>query len=323
MKNYLLFLFLFLGSTAFTQQSEQFYQTVNGEYAFKFDGNICTLYELSRYENYIYREWELTHTGEFKNPSDSIGILFSNGVYAVSYDYKDFRVLKLKNGKPKNRLTFLAGKLDNPAKVYEGINYAYWDAIYRKTIDRISREYPLFNDYYYRNRLEVWDSFDFKQVLPEVFETLANRQNELLSDSLSNTNRGLIALNDSIEEQLDVLDLETLKSNFLSRPIHNYAYSTYTDEMLESVAENRPDLFFALAESFPNERNPIFDNVLYARRANKVLKKYDTDSPVKKEYLKYKRKQSLKGGLILTGAILLETAVIGGLVTGVVYLFAH
>jgi hypothetical protein len=323
MKKYLLFLFLFLGFAAFTQQTEQFYQTVNGEYAFKFDGDICILYELSRYDSYVYQEWDLTQTAEFKKQSDSLGILFSNGLMAISYDYKYFRVLELKRGKPKDRLTFLAKKLDNPAKVYEGINHAYWNAVYKQTIDQISRDYPLFNDYYYRHGFDAWNSFDFKQALPEEFESLANRQNEFIRDSLSNTNRRLIALNDSIEDQMDVLDLETLKSNFLSRPMYNYAYSTYTDEMLESVAENRPDLFFALAESLPKEKEFIFDQVLYTGDASKSLRKYSTDSPVKKEFLKYKRKESLKGGLILTGAVLLETGVIGGLVTGMVYLFAH
>ena len=323
MKNYLLFFSLFSINPVFSQQAAQFYQTVNGEYAFKFDGNSCTLYELSRYETYVYRKGELTHAGEFKKQSDSLGIIFSNGIFAISYDYKYFRVLKLKNGKPKDRLTFLAKKLENPAKIHEGINHAFWDAEYRKTIDQISRDFPLFSDYYYRNGFEVWNSFNFKQALPEEFEALANLQNDLLRDSLSNTNLKLIELNESINNQMDTLTIEPLKSNFLSHPLYNYAYSEYTDQMLESLAEKRPDLFFRLADSQFNEKKFIFDQVLYARNANKALKKYDTDSPVKKEYLKYKRKESLKGGLILTGAIFLESAIIGGLVTGIVYMVAN
>lgn len=323
MKNCLLFLILFLISPAFAQQPEQFYQTVNGEYAFKFDGNRCTLYELPGYDGYVYREWELTHAGEFKDQSDSLGILFSNGVFAISYDYKYFRVLKLKRGKAKNRLTFLAKKLDDPSRIYEGINHTYWDAVYRKTINETKHNYPLFEEYYYRNGSVIWRSFDFKQASPEEFEVLANRQNELLKDSLSNTNLELIALNDSIEKHMDSLTLEELKGNFLSRPLHHYAYGEYTDQMLGSVAEKRPDLFFELVESLPNEKEFIFDQVMYTRDANKVLKKYHTDSPVKKEYLKYKRRENLKGGFILTGAILLETGMIGGLITGIVYLSVH
>ncbi|MDF3026112.1 MAG: hypothetical protein K0S23_419 [Fluviicola sp.] len=322
MKNCLLFLFLILGSAAFTQQTEQFYQTVNGDYAFKLDGKTCILYELSRYDNYVYKEWELTHAGEFKNTSDSIGIIFSNGVFAISYDYKYFRVLKLKHGKPKDRLTFLARKLDDPGKIYEGINRAYWEVLYRKTINQINSDYPLFSDYYYRNGPLVWESFDFKQALPEEFESLANRQNELIRDSLANTNMRLIALNDSIEKHMNVLTPEMLKKNFLSRPLHDYSYGMYTDEMLESVAEKRPDLFFDLAEALPNERTFIFDQVVYSR-ANKALKRYNTDSPIKKEYLKYKRRENWKGGLALTGAVLLETGIIGGLITGIVYLSDH
>lgn len=321
MKKILLFFALFLMRSAFAQP-EQFYQTVNGDYAFKFEGNVCQLYALSDYENRVYREWELGPVHKTIG-QDSSRILFSNGQYAISYDYKYFRVLKLKNGKSKKRLTFPAKKLDDPVKIYEGINRAYWDVLYRKTIDQVNRDYPLFSDYYYGNGPSVWESFDFKQALPEEFETLANRHNELLSDSLSNTNLKLIALNDSIKNQMNTLTLEVLKRNFLSHPLYNYSYSQYTDELLESVAEKRPDLFFDLAESLPNERKFIFDQVIYARNANKALKRYDTDSPIKKEYLKYKRKENWKGGLILTGAVLLETAVIGGLVTGIVYLSVH
>lgn len=169
----------------------------------------------------------------------------------------------------------------------------------------------------------MWNSFQFKQAVPEEFEVLAKEQNELLRDSLSNTNSKCIALNDYIEKNINSLTLEELKNNFLSRPPHDYLYGEYTSEMIELVAEKRPDLFFALAESLPEEQETIFNQVTLDRDVKKSLKNYETDSPIKKEYFKFRRKENLKWVFIASGFILLETAIVGGIVTGIVYLAVH
>lgn len=317
MKNCLFILLIFLTTSAFAQETEQFYQTSNGEYAFKLDGNTCILYELSRYGNTVYRQWEIYPTYSTKSQLDSLGILFSNGQYAISYDSKYFRVCDLKNGKVKDRRTYVAKKLTDPSKVYEAINHSYWNTLYRETMDHT---YPLFNYHYHYEGHSIWDSLPFKQAIPEEFNVLANQHNQLLKDSLALTNQQLISLNDSIEKNMNILTLGELKSNLLSRPLHVYLYDEYQDEMLESVAERRPDLYFDLVEALPTEKEYLFGQV-YSHDAVRSLKRYRTDAPVKKEFLKYRRKERALAGLITTAVVFLDTAVIGGVVTGFVYLF--
>jgi hypothetical protein len=135
---------------------------------------------------------------------------------------------------------------------------------------------------------------------------------------LTSTNKQLISLNDSIEKNIHALTVEELKNNLMSRPIHIPAYDEYQEIMLESVAVKRPDLFFELVESLPDEKKYLFNKV-YAGDAFKSLKKFDTGAPVKKEYLKYRRRENWKAGLLITGASLLEIGVIGGAITGIVY----
>ncbi len=322
MKNYLALISIFLVKMTFSQTPEVFYQTSDNKYAFKFGENTCTLYGLSKYGEGVYGEWELEPVDRFKDRLDSLGVLFSNGQYAISYDYKYFRVSKLKNGKIKDRHTFVAKKLENHSKVYEAINYTYWQALYRKEIEKIESNYPLFREYRYRSYrpgdYTIWESMTFKQVNPRTFELLAAERKKLLMDSLVAANNRLIALNDSVEKNILTLTPEELKNNFLSRPIHVLPYDDYQEVILNTIAEKRPDLFLDLAEALPDEKAYLF-NKIHERGAVKSLKKFETNKPIRKEYLKYRRKQNFKAGLLITGASLLEVGVIGGAITGIVY----
>ena len=322
MKNYLIVLLVFIAKMSFSQGANRFYQTSNKEYAFTFEDGVCKLYGLSPYDNLVYREWELGQVYKEQSQSDSLGILFSNGQYAISYDYKYFRVCKLKNGKVKDRHTFVAKRLENPSRIYEAINHAYWDSLYWKTIERIASSYPLFREYRYRlyqpGDQFIWESMTFKQEAPETFEILATERNKLLIDSLTDTNNQLVSLNDSVEKNIHTLTVDELKLNLMSRPIHVNAYDEYQERMLESVAKNRPDLFFDLAEILPEEKKYLFDQI-YFPDAVKSLKRFDTDAPIKKEFVRYHRRERLKMVLITTGAGLLEAGVIGGAITGIVY----
>lgn len=322
MKNYLVLISIFFVKITFSQTPEVFYQTSDNNYAFKFEKNTCILYKLSKAENWVFEEWELEPVIRFKGSLDSLGTLFSNGQYAISYDYKYFRVCKLKNGKIKDRYTFVAKKLEKPSKVYEAINHTYWQTLYRKEIENIESNYPLFREYRYRSYrpgdYSIWESMTFKQANPETFELLAAERKNQLIDSLVYTNNRLISLNDSIEKNILALTQEELKNNLLSRPIHDLPYDRYQGVILNTVAEKRPDLFFDLAETLPDEKAYLFNKV-YERDAVKSLKKFETNTPIKKEYLKYRRRQHFKAGLLITGASLLEVGVIGGAITGIVY----
>ena len=320
MKNYLVVFFLSLAGISFSQKAETFYQTENGEYAFKLDGETCILYHLSRYDQLVYREWEIypTHQSGFESQLDSLGIIFSNGQYAISYDYKYFSVCDLKNGKVKKRRTYVAKKMADPTEVYKAINHAYWNVLYQKMISEIQYDFPLFNEFHYHYRQTNWSIAEAKQSIPEQFEVLAKEQIGKLKDSLSKANLKLTALNDSIEKNIQTLTLEELKRNWSERPIHHYAYDEYQQVMLHTIAENRPDLFFDLAQALPEERAYLFGKI-YQKEAIKSLKRYETDSSIQKEFRKFRRKQAWRVGLITTGVVTLQTAVIGGAITGIVF----
>ena len=320
MKNWLLFACVLLLTAAFGQKSA-FYQTENGEYAFQFDGTNCKLYELSRYSTEVSRESDLYPTHDYSTWSDSLGILFYNGHYAISYDYKYFRVLRLKNGKPKNRLAYVAKRVKDPSKIHEAINYTYWEELYRKTLEEAEADFPLFQEYYYQNRRASWNQIPFKQVAPQEFKLLAAERKQLLKDSIEKTNLKLILLNRTVAEQLDTMNAASLKQNYLDRPLGEPAYKGYTHEMLVLVAEKRPDLFLGLVEQLPERKEELFGETEFLKGPRKSIRAYETDSPVKKEFFRYHRREALKMGLIVTGSTALELGVIGGAVTGIVYLF--
>lgn len=100
--------------------------------------------------------------------------------------------------------------------------------------------------------------------------------------------------------------------------LHGNGFNQYQLIMLESLAMKRPDLFFELAEALPDQKEYLFDQV-YIGDAAKSLKKFETDSLIKKEFLKYRRKERMKFGLLVTGIVSLQTAVNGGAITGIVF----
>ncbi len=326
MNHWLLFVLILMVHPVVAQNRNPFYQTENQQYAFQWEGNTCKLYELSVYSREVYSVTTLYPTARHGNETDSLGILFSNGQYAVSYDYKYFRFLRLKNGKPKNRLTYVARRVEDPSKIYEAINATYWKSLYEQTRHEIETAFPDFPEYYYSNYSgfrESWKTIHFKQLEPEQFKILADQRNEFLKDSLTTTNQYLMNLNQAVEQQLDTLSLPGLKQNFESRPLGVYEYRPYTDKMVQLVAEKRPDLFIGLVEVTPERTEYLFDQVYFFKAARKSIRNYETDSPVKKAFFRYRRRELFKFGVVVTAVGTLELGVIGGAVTGLVYLFRN
>lgn len=307
----LAFAFLFHWSV-FAQRDAQFYQSENKKYAFKLEGNSCTLYELDNYNTAVYYEYDLVAEREMEQPKDSMGILYRNNFFAVSYDYRQFSVVKLKKGKPKQ--SYRAQKLEDPRKLFEVINHSYWNKAYDRMLDELEYEFKLFGSYRYRDFNDSWEQVDFRQVYPEGFELQATQQIARIKDSITGINRELISLNETVTNNIHTLTPEALKENFRKRDLHAYAYSKYTHEFLSTVALMRPDLYLELTETFPEEKKFLYREAAFNREMHRAIRKDAAPGPVKKEYLKFKRREHLKAGLILTGVVIIDAAVITGLV---------
>ncbi|WP_300664053.1 hypothetical protein [Fluviicola sp.] len=309
----LILLLIFGESNLFSQENPQYYQTANQRYTIELHEGGCVLYELTGYGTLI-AVYDLKPERKFLNPSDSIGMLFSNQFFAVSYDYKYFRVLKLKHGKAKDRNTYVARSLKDPGKVFEAVNREYWYTVYEKTSDELKYNFPMFYDYRYDSRARTWSGLSFKQVSPGEFEILANARNLELKDSLTKTNRYCQSLLDSVEIRMKSMNLEEWQSTYTKFPLNDYMYSEYVQEAINAVAEERPELFFELAETLPTEKEYLFSKI-YSKEVNKALKNYQTNAPVKKEYFRYKRRTNFKTGLIMTGITILEVGIATGLIS--------
>ncbi len=310
-----LLILIIVESTLFSQEIPQFYQTENQKYTIEFHDSQCVLYELSGHGAFA-DVYHLKPERPFRNPMDSLGILYSNEFFVVSYDFKYFRVSKLtKKGKVKDRNTYVARSLQDPGKVYEAVNREYWYTIYEKTNDELESEFPMFlnHQYGFNLRSETWAVLSFKQAHPKEFKILADARNMKLKDSLTAVNQYYLGLLNSLETGADSLDLEKWKLTYSQFPTNESVYSRYTQEAVNTIAEERPDLFFGLVETLPAEEKYLFSRV-YSKEATRSLKSYETDAPVKKEYFKFKRRANFKFIMTATGVIILEAGIITGLI---------
>ncbi|MNJ91962.1 hypothetical protein D3C87_96170 [compost metagenome] len=316
MKNFGLFILIFLVQWGvFAQRDAQYYQTEVGNYAFKLEENSCTLYTLSQNNQMISYESDLAATRKMDNPTDSLGILYSDPFFGISYDYRHFSVVQLKKGKIKK--WYRAKKLENPGELFEAINHRHWDEAYDRMLDEVEHDYKLFGGYRYRDFDDSWQQVEFKQVSPEEFEFQAKQRIALEKAILVQTNQQLISLNDTIKNNIHTLTFEELKSNFQSRPLNEYAYGKYTLELLNTVSLTRPELYLELAEALPEEKKFLYTEAAFNRDMHRSIKKNVEPGPVKNAYMKFRRWEHFKAGLVLTGVAILDV----GIITGVFAIF--
>ncbi|WP_343605210.1 hypothetical protein [Fluviicola sp.] len=310
----ILLFFLFSGRVLLAQNAPVYYRTEHKSYFFELSETGCTVYEILKYGG-LWETQVLMQEHPLTQPSDSIGVLYRNKVYAVSYDQNRFTLSKVKgNGKISTKKTYVATKMDDPVFVYNALNLDYWGDLYDKTVTQVGLHYPDFNGTYYKYYRRNLPELNFTEA-PEVFRPLADEAKLALRDSLMRTNEHCKDLKDSVRNHLHSIDLAKFKSIYVQFPMGSYEYTSYLRETVNLVAEQRPDLFYGLADEMPTEKEHLFSMVSYAKDTKKALKEDQTNIPVKKEYFKYRRITRLKEGLVLTAATIIQVGLVTGLVS--------
>lgn len=307
-----IWLLVFSVKTVFAQETPRFYRSENHDYFMELSESGCVLYEILEDGN-LWDTRKLVAKRDFNSKSDSLGIIYFDQMYAVSYDDETFRVAKLNgrgNIRKKKQYTMLP--MDDPAWVYEAVNREYWSTIYGETLGKIQRDYPEFNSVYYLSYHRTsWPPLNYTEA-PSTFVTDAQESNRELLDSLTKINERCLSLKRSIRDKLGIIRVEELKTIYVQFPLNNYEYENYVQETINMVAEQRPDLFFELVEKIPTDKEYLF-SMIHSKEVNKSLRAYQTKDPVKKEYFKYKHINDLKNGLIVTAYTIVQVGLLTGM----------
>lgn len=187
------------------------------------------------------------------------------------------------------------------------INQGIWWNRFLDMVDKFNKKYPL-QHYSFRNGFMLWDSIQYMKIDYRDFPVRADQVIGKIRDSLIHLNAPRAELSGDLIENAGRYDYDTLKRRMLQLPMEYRSHSAYLSAVLLAVADRRPEFFFRLCEDLPENREMFFFTVFTDKKIRRKIKRVESNSPMKKELVKYFRKQT--AGIIFTTG--LYVAVIGG-----------
>lgn len=154
-----------------------------------------------------------------------------------------------------------------------------------------------------------------------------------LKDTLSDVNTQRAQIDAYYSHEFDSLSLvhahyNTLVSDFLASqepltyartqqlldqlPTMESLSGSYEATVLHEVVKQDPEIYYTYLASFEQTSKNYF--MLPDSEGMKKVKRTESTSPIRKELIKYRRKQNWTTAAVLTGAVIIDAAVIGGIV---------
>jgi len=170
-------------------------------------------------------------------------------------------------------------------KDYREINRAYWMDAFVNLANEINTRFS-WQHYSFRG-FHKYDHGN-QDLLPyEEFKILADKKINELRDSLISKHSNYTSITNEVINNFGSIEYSVLKRS-LENFVEKQEYS-YFNIILQKVCKERPEWFYKLAEDMPSNKELMFSSV-YGSSTVKKLKAVKTGSPVKKEFIKYKRK---------------------------------
>jgi hypothetical protein len=188
----------------------------------------------------------------------------------------------------------------NPAYANQQINNGYWFGSFFRMSDSINARFPM-QHYSFRKGIPFWKQFTNKDIPYREFFAFTNTQIQLLRDSITAEHIQHTRLTQYLIDSMTTLDYAALKDGLDKLPKPGSYENQYFNKAVQAVCDKRPELFFKLAEDRPREKSNIFYIGSSDKATAQKLKAVNTDSPVKKEFIKELRWE--KGFKIKTAVI--------------------
>jgi hypothetical protein len=168
------------------------------------------------------------------------------------------------------------------------INNGIWWNVFLEMCSEINKRFPL-HHYSFRNGFGYWESFTNKNENFKSFQDFANNKAKFIKDSLTFLNTPLVDLTNELLLEIDTIKYDHLKVKLMKLPMDYKSNSWYFGKVLNALCNSRPEYFYKLVEDMPEKKEMLFRMADSDKNTRKKLKKVETDSPMKKEFIKYRR----------------------------------
>lgn len=172
-------------------------------------------------------------------------------------------------------------------QVHTTLNHAYWLDHFFAMSKTINNAFPFYH-YSFREGFGRWESLDNKNLPYPIFRPYADAVIKTIQDSITKVHLPYTATANAIINRINTIDYAALKDS-VSALAHLDEYpNRYFSTIIKAIANNRPELYFPLADDLPNKKAAIFSAV-YEKETIKKLKAIPTDSPAKRAFIEHKK----------------------------------
>ena len=281
------------GRVLLSADKKLFYVELNGEQG--------TLYSLGRWLDVAGSGYSIIYTDTITKQAETSDFLFTGDKSTIQQSgNKLYLVAQHRKGTKKMEIDTSS----NTALINTNINNAYWWDSFLKLCSDIN--------YSFRNGFGLWNSFDNKSIYHKDFRVYADSRIKMLRDSIVAVRAPYVLLTNEVIKNITTIDYASLKDSVSKLIAENLYQSSYFGTVINSICNNRPDLFFKLVEDIPGKKEMLFDAV-GDKEAIKKLKATATNSAVKKEFFKAKKRDKAFTvkmiGNAVAGAVVLGTCV--------------
>jgi len=231
------------------------------------------------------------------------------GINGKLIHHNDRLLLWVSEGEGK-RPTKMEMLPDSSIYVNENMNRNYFHYVLDSMERGIAATYPNFRHF----TDETWDEIT-NQVTTEHHNDFQREIQPILrqfSDSVLSVHARFSKTTDSLMGKLPQATAPDVQSVIGQLPPLSDYGSTYTINVLDAIAISRPDLYLEVIENASEERNQILSGM--SKDAYKSIKTFETTHTMKKEIIRYHRKQTATEVAAFTAYLLMDSGFIIGLV---------
>ena len=170
------------------------------------------------------------------------------------------------------------------------LNESYWFENYIKMIREIDTIFP-HASFSMGTGWDEWNGFPNKESYYKDFRRYIDSLLPVYKDSLVQAHSGYTEILNALMTNILVLTADEVITETNKFPKGSaFRYNEYSATIINEIAEKRPGLFYEIAEKAGKDQEKLF--LMVSKPAIKTLKSFETDSPAKKQFIKFRRHET-------------------------------
>ena len=179
------------------------------------------------------------------------------------------------------------------------LNESYWFENYIKMIREIDTIFP-HASFSMGTGWDEWRDFPNKESYYKDFRRYIDSLLPVYKDSLIQVHSGYTEVLNGLTTNIPILTADEVITEMDKFPNGAaFGYNEYSKTIINEIAEKRPELFYEIAEKAGKDQERLFQSV--SGPGIKSLKHFESDSPAKKQFTKFRRKETffIAGGITI------------------------